>query len=352
MGPGFDALGLALAMYLEVRVAKGDPLADGHPSQVAFTSAGGEGPISVRSQIPMGRGLGFSGAARVAGVLAALAQQHDSADVAALAQETLARSAVLEGHEDNVAASLYGGVVAVAGGRAVRVPLGIEPAIVVWVPTARTSTEESRGQAAHFGEPRGRVVQRRAHGTSRRRDRRGRHRRAAVGDGRSAASGHPARGCTREPSRDGCGRRRRGVVLVAVGVGPDDRGDGVGGRCPPRCGSTTVDWPSACSDSITKAPCSTARLRRGRCRSTVASGCRGRAGLRAGRSLRVPLRGHRAARSSGRSRRGSARRSWCCAEPSVTTRVESASRRATCVAISVRRGRRCADGALDVVTMS
>jgi homoserine kinase len=146
MGPGFDALGLALAMYLEVRVAKGDALADGHPSQVAFTSAGGDGPISVRSQIPMGRGLGFSGAARVAGVLAALAQQQEPADVAALAEETLARSAVLEGHEDNVAASLYGGVVAVAGGRAVRVPLGIEPAIVVWVPTARTSTEESRGK--------------------------------------------------------------------------------------------------------------------------------------------------------------------------------------------------------------
>ncbi len=146
MGPGFDALGLALGMYLEVRLAKGDALADGHPSLVAFASAGGEGPISVRSQIPMGRGLGFSGAARVAGVLAALAQQHASADVPALAEETLARSAVLEGHEDNVAASLYGGIVAVAGGRAVRVPLGLEPAIVVWVPTARTSTEESRGK--------------------------------------------------------------------------------------------------------------------------------------------------------------------------------------------------------------
>ena len=146
MGPGFDALGLALGMYLEVRLAKGDALADGHPSLVAFASAGGEGPISVRSQIPMGRGLGFSGAARVAGVLAALAQKNDGADVDALADETLDRAAALEGHEDNVAASLYGGVVAVAGGTAVRVPLGLEPTIVVWVPTARTSTEESRGK--------------------------------------------------------------------------------------------------------------------------------------------------------------------------------------------------------------
>jgi homoserine kinase len=79
-------------------------------------------------------------------VLAALAQKNDGADVDALADETLDRAAALEGHEDNVAASLYGGVVAVAGGTAVRVPLGLEPTIVVWVPTARTSTEESRGK--------------------------------------------------------------------------------------------------------------------------------------------------------------------------------------------------------------
>jgi len=147
IGPGFDALGLALGMYLEVKLGKGDGLADGHPALVAFTSAGGEGPIAVRSQIPMGRGLGFSGAARVAGVLAGLAQQDGGCtDVAELATETLARAADLEGHEDNVAASLYGGVVAVAGGRAVRVPLGLEPAIVVWVPTTKTSTDESRGR--------------------------------------------------------------------------------------------------------------------------------------------------------------------------------------------------------------
>ena len=61
MGPGFDALGLALGMYLDVKLEKGDGLADGHPALVAFNAAGGEGPISVRSQIPMGRGLGFSG---------------------------------------------------------------------------------------------------------------------------------------------------------------------------------------------------------------------------------------------------------------------------------------------------
>ena len=53
---------------------------------------------------------------------------------------------VAESLKKKVAASLYGGVVAVSGGRAVRVPLGLEPSIVVWVPTARTSTAESRGK--------------------------------------------------------------------------------------------------------------------------------------------------------------------------------------------------------------
>ncbi len=45
---------------------------------------------------------------------------------------------------DNVAASLYGGVVATAGGRAVRVPMSFDPAMVMWVPSFVTSTDESR----------------------------------------------------------------------------------------------------------------------------------------------------------------------------------------------------------------
>ena len=50
----------------------------------------------------------------------------------------------LEGHADNVAASLFGGVVATAAGRAVAVQLAIEPAVVTWVPSFTTSTEKSR----------------------------------------------------------------------------------------------------------------------------------------------------------------------------------------------------------------
>jgi homoserine kinase len=52
----------------------------------------------------------------------------------------------LEGHADNVAASLYGGIIATAAGRAVRVPLAFDPAIVVWIPSFTTSTDESRAR--------------------------------------------------------------------------------------------------------------------------------------------------------------------------------------------------------------
>jgi homoserine kinase len=149
LGPGFDALGLALGLHLELGPwveGEGHPKAvDGHPGVLAFRAAGGEGPLWVRSAIPMGRGLGFSGAARVAGLLAAHAQRAGAAfDRAGAQRAVLAHAAVLEGHADNVAASLLGGLVATAAGRAVRVPLAVRPAVVVWVPVATTSTDQSR----------------------------------------------------------------------------------------------------------------------------------------------------------------------------------------------------------------
>jgi homoserine kinase len=140
---------MALTLYLDVGIghdSDGHPLADeGHPAVQAFHLAGGTGSLWVRSPIPMARGLGFSGAARIGGLMAAHAQRCGPAlrrdDVAA---DVLARATVLEGHADNVAASLHGGVVATAGGRAVRVPLGLEPAVVLWVPGFTTSTDHSR----------------------------------------------------------------------------------------------------------------------------------------------------------------------------------------------------------------
>jgi homoserine kinase len=93
----------------------------------------------------MGRGLGFSGSARVAGLVAALAQQRGPGFTPLdEAEQLLHVATALEGHADNIAPSIFGGVVASAGGHAVRVPLPFEPAVVVWVPPSTTSTDQSR----------------------------------------------------------------------------------------------------------------------------------------------------------------------------------------------------------------
>lgn len=151
LGPGFDTLGMALTLHLEAGIvgptAERAPVDEHHPAQVAFRKVGGEGRLWVHSPIPMGRGLGFSGAARVAGALLAVAQRlGEEATVAEAAAEVLAVTTALEGHADNVAASLFGGVVATAGGLVVPVPLAIDPAVVVWVPPSKTSTDESRSK--------------------------------------------------------------------------------------------------------------------------------------------------------------------------------------------------------------
>lgn len=151
LGPGFDALGMALSLHLEMGIEDGSALPefakvidDSHPSLAAFRHAGGTGDVWVRSVIPMGRGLGFSGAARVAGVVLGHAQRHGKDSLVADRKELLRLSTELEGHPDNVAASLVGGVTASAGGEVVKLPLGFDPAFIAWVPETQTSTEKSR----------------------------------------------------------------------------------------------------------------------------------------------------------------------------------------------------------------
>ncbi len=147
LGAGFDTLGLALTQYLELRVgdhaaATGWTVDEHHLAIRTFRAAGGEGPITARAQFAGGRGLGFSGAARVAGVFAAAIQQGASVDDARRTAER--RASELESHGDNAAASARGGLVAVSGGRSVRVPIAVSPAVVLWIPDDETSTKASR----------------------------------------------------------------------------------------------------------------------------------------------------------------------------------------------------------------
>jgi homoserine kinase len=131
LGPGFDALGLALSLYDEVEArilpaglsievsGEGADLAGSDEEhlvvramRVAFAVTGGQPPgIGLRcvNRIPHGRGLGSSAAAIVAGILAARALSASGPDKlpdAAL----LALASDIEGHPDNVAACLAGGL--------------------------------------------------------------------------------------------------------------------------------------------------------------------------------------------------------------------------------------------------
>lgn len=167
LGAGFDVLGLALALHAHIATSSTGPrsrLVDQHhPASVAFRRAGGTGPVHVDAPIPIGRGLGFSGAMRAGGAALAIVSRRDVPDGRVAGSvlsdsvlsdseraEAFAVAADLEGHGDNAAASVYGGLVAVAGDRVVEAPIGFDaaydPVVVVWVPDgASTSTTRSRG---------------------------------------------------------------------------------------------------------------------------------------------------------------------------------------------------------------
>jgi homoserine kinase len=152
LGPGFDVMGLALSLYTEVGIVGVDDMLDGgreaddtHPAQVAFIRAGGNGRVWVRNAIPMGRGMGFSGAVRIGGAVAAEVQQQ-GASWSINSSHALAIGTELEGHADNVAPSLHGGVVITSENIVVQVPVALDAVFVMWVPDFTTSTNESRGK--------------------------------------------------------------------------------------------------------------------------------------------------------------------------------------------------------------
>jgi homoserine kinase len=141
LGPAFDAIAVALDRHLVVS-DHGEPASETHPAVRAFRTAGGTGPLAVRADFPGGRGLGYSGAARVAGLVAASIQRGEERDTARAS--VLEDAIELEGHGDNVAASLHGGVVVVAGGHVVPVRPARVPAVIAWIPQQETATAGSR----------------------------------------------------------------------------------------------------------------------------------------------------------------------------------------------------------------
>lgn len=152
LGPGFDCLALAVDLAFSSCVCEvGEAPPTGmlraeptHPVTVAFLEAGGDPHTSLwwRSPIPPGGGLGFSGAARVAGAFAARRGGGDGASVARQVAFTVAQQ--IEGHGDNAAASTYGGFVVVADSVVVPVEVPRGLSVLTWSPPASNSTVASR----------------------------------------------------------------------------------------------------------------------------------------------------------------------------------------------------------------
>lgn len=160
LGPGFDCLGLALELRdrVEFTPAAQDsvevtgqgagevPTSADHlvlaSFRRAFAECGKTAPtvaLHCQNVIPHGRGLGSSSAAIVAGLAGARAFGADLDD------EALLRIATdIEGHPDNVAPALLGGLTIAWDGQAVRLePLDL--AVTVLVPEQRLATHTARG---------------------------------------------------------------------------------------------------------------------------------------------------------------------------------------------------------------
>jgi homoserine kinase len=158
LGPGYDVLAAAVGIHLELEVAEtgGELAVDTGGLDVpadrsnlcvrAFESLHAADGLSfrIRSEIPLARGLGSSAAAIVAGLFAA----DHLYELALEPSELLARAAELEGHPDNVAASIYGGFVVCGeeGGRpvAARFEPPAELEAIAVIPREALSTEEAR----------------------------------------------------------------------------------------------------------------------------------------------------------------------------------------------------------------
>lgn len=169
LGPGFDTMGIALAYGDELEIETSDTpgvtvtvegvgageIATDETNLVVHTIAhvfertGQQMPglrIRVINRIPHGRGMGSSGSAIVAGVVAAAALLQDTVE---LSEHDLLRFATeIEGHPDNVAPALFGGLTIAwktdAGPRSKKLSVhrGVSP--LVLVPDFTMSTELAR----------------------------------------------------------------------------------------------------------------------------------------------------------------------------------------------------------------
>jgi homoserine kinase len=163
LGPGFDILALALQLQNDVRAEQrpgpltidsgldapaelGDPERNLVTIAYTLSCAALEVPaagvhFTCVNRIPIGRGMGSSAAAALAGVLVATALHQAPWDE----DDVLERVAALEGHRDNAAAALLGGLAICApGAPAAQLAVSDDLRAVLFIPDLPFTTTESR----------------------------------------------------------------------------------------------------------------------------------------------------------------------------------------------------------------
>jgi homoserine kinase len=143
LGPGFDCAAAALDLWNELEVDEGDGTPDlDHPGVRAFARLAEVEGRSFRwiDRIPRGRGLGSSAAVIALGLVAGAIAKGDEPD----AERLLAEGVDLEGHPDNLAAALAGGVCLTWENRIARVADALPAAAIAVVPDATVPTAASR----------------------------------------------------------------------------------------------------------------------------------------------------------------------------------------------------------------
>ncbi|MGI9610544.1 MAG: homoserine kinase [Acidimicrobiia bacterium] len=146
LGPGFDSLALALDMRCTVSVASSDQWTvlpgddEGFVLSAARQLHKGPLAISISSEIPVGRGLGSS-AAVIAALAAAVWRLGDGEDdLEAIFEFT----AATEGHPDNAAAAVFGGLILSGGYGAHRLEVHDSIHPIIAVPDVTLPTSEAR----------------------------------------------------------------------------------------------------------------------------------------------------------------------------------------------------------------
>lgn len=158
LGPGFDSLGVALDWTTLFTLSVDDTSTTVEPADpiqrmavaaaAALYEAAGERPSGLsaayRGDVPVGRGLGISAAARAAGLVAANALRGGDATI----EQLLPLAVRLEGHGDNAIPALLGGLQVVVeddGGPVhVMIPLPDDLRLALLIPDFDMPTHESR----------------------------------------------------------------------------------------------------------------------------------------------------------------------------------------------------------------